>query len=351
MFWSLIASKYYTMKFAIITILILGAFFAMSFGDGDRLLVQPEGWPRPNAAYNKIKLNREAINLGRKLFYDPILSADSTISCASCHLSYTGFTHTDHALSHGIAGKIGTRNAPAIFNLGWSRQLMWDGASAGVFEFSSRPITNPLEMNETMPHVLEKVRRVHDYKLRFTILYGDTAVTEKRFLDALGQFLLSIQSYNARYDRVKRGEDTFNRYEAHGYAVFQQNCATCHTEPLFTNNGFENNGLPADTTLNDVGRYKITGKGKDKYRFKVPSLRNVEVTYPYMHDGRFRNLQMVLLHYTRGVQHSKYLSPQLRNHISLSTEDKQDLIAFLRTLTDETFLKNRAYNDPMHNQP
>jgi cytochrome c peroxidase len=228
---------------------------------------------------------------------------------------------------------------------------MWDGASAGVFEFASRPITNPLEMNETMPHVLEKVRQVHDYRLWFAMVYGDTAITGQRLMNVLGQFLLSIQSYNALYDRVMRHEDTFNSYQARGYQVYKQHCAGCHTEPLFTNNGFENNGLPADTSLNDVGRYKVTGKTRDMYRFKVPSLRNVEVTYPYMHDGRFRNLQMVLLHYTTGIQQDKYLSPQLRKKIVLSTEEKQDLLAFLRALTDETFLKNRAYNDPMHNQP
>jgi cytochrome c peroxidase len=339
------------MKRAVSAILSLVALLAMAFSQSEQRLVQPEGWPKPAAAYARLKLSNDARHLGRKLFYDPILSADSTISCASCHLSYTGFAHTDHALSHGINGKTGIRNAPAIFNLGWSRELMWDGASAGVFEFASRPITNPLEMNETMPHVLEKVRQVHDYRLWFAMVYGDTAITGQRLMNVLGQFLLSIQSYNALYDRVMRHEDTFNSYQARGYQVYKQHCAGCHTEPLFTNNGFENNGLPADTSLNDVGRYKVTGKTRDMYRFKVPSLRNVEVTYPYMHDGRFRNLQMVLLHYTTGIQQDKYLSPQLRKKIVLSTEEKQDLLAFLRALTDETFLKNRAYNDPMHNQP
>lgn len=337
------------MKRTLTALLLIATLLLLAFSQSQEMLYQPEGWPRPATAYSQLKLSKDAIHLGRRLFYDPMLSADSTISCASCHLSYTGFTHTDHALSHGIAGKIGTRNAPAIFNLGWSRELMWDGASKGVFEFSSRPITNPLEMNETMPHVLEKVRSVHSYRLWFTMVYGDTAITEKRFLDVMGQFLLSIQSCNSKYDRVMQQQDTFNRYEAHGYKVFQQHCAKCHTEPLFTNNSFENNGLPIDTTLNDVGRYKVTGRKKDMYHFKVPSLRNVEVTYPYMHDGRFRSLQMVLLHYTNGIADSKYLSSPLRKKIVLTTEEKQDLTSFLRTLTDETFLKNKAYNDPQHN--
>ena len=152
--------------------------------------------------------------------------------------------------------------------------------------------------------------------------------------------MLTFVSADAKYDRVMRGETTFNEWETRGYALFRTNCASCHREPLFTNGEFENNGLPVDTTLNDEGRMKLTHKESDRGKFKVPTLRNVEVTYPYMHDGRFKNLQMVLFHYTNGMVQSAALSPQLRRPIVLTEEDKRDLIAFLKTLTDDSFLHN-----------
>jgi cytochrome c peroxidase len=283
------------------------------------------------------------VALGRRLFFDPLLSRDGSISCASCHLPQTAFTHVDHDLSHGIEGRIGTRNSPALMNLAWSSAFMWDGAVHHLDVQSLAPISNHDEMDESIAHVVGKLQDAPDYPGLYAAAFGESAVTGEHTLKAISQFMLTLVSADSKYDRVQRGEDTFNARESRGYTLFKRNCASCHKEPLFTSGGFENNGLPPDTTLRDAGRRKVTGKASDEARFKVPTLRNVEVSYPYMHDGRFRNLSMVLFHYTEGIHASETLSPKLRGGIALTEEEKGALIAFLRTLTDEAFLHNPAY--------
>jgi len=300
----------------------------------------PDGWPKPAYDFRKHPLTAGKVALGRRLFYEPGLSRDSTISCSSCHLSYTGFTHIDHNLSHGIRGRIGIRNSPALQNLAWSSSFMWDGAVAHIDEQAQKPVSNPLEMDESMGNVVRKLNNITAYRAAFYDAFADSAITAGALQQALGQFMLTLVSANAKYDKVMRGETTFTAREAHGYELFKANCASCHTEPLFTNGGFENNGLRPDSALNDMGRMKITGRPADSLKFKVPSLRNVEVTYPYMHDGRFRNLQMVLFHYTESVMQSPTLSPELRRKLNFTEQDKNDIVLFLKTLTDEQFLKN-----------
>ena len=162
-------------------------------------------------------------------------------------------------------------------------------------------------------------------------------------MQSLSQFMLTLVSANAKYDRVKRGADTFSTREAKGYVQFKANCGACHTEPLFTNGQFENNGLAVDASLGDKGRSKITGRATDSLKFKVPTLRNIEVTSPYIHDGRFRNLQMVLFQYAQNVHESATLSDKLRKKMQLSEQDKGDIIQFLKTLTDEEFIKNKKF--------
>jgi len=217
---------------------------------------------------------------------------------------------------------------------------MWDGAVAHIDEQAQKPVSNPLEMDESMGNVVRKLNNITAYRAAFYDAFADSAITAGALQQALGQFMLTLVSANAKYDKVMRGETTFTAREAHGYELFKANCASCHTEPLFTNGGFENNGLRPDSALNDMGRMKITGRPADSLKFKVPSLRNVEVTYPYMHDGRFRNLQMVLFHYTESVMQSPTLSPELRRKLNFTEQDKNDIVLFLKTLTDEQFLKN-----------
>ncbi|MCC6461986.1 MAG: c-type cytochrome [Saprospiraceae bacterium] len=299
----------------------------------------PAHWRAPVYDFSKNPLTRQGIELGRRLFYDPVLSRDSTVSCSSCHLSFTAFAHVDHALSHGIDDRIGRRNAPALMNLAWARHLMWDGAINHLDVQALAPISHPDEMDETLAHVLQKVQAKQPYPRLFWEAFGDSSATGEHLLKALSQFELTLLSDRSQYDRVQAGLDTFSRQEQSGYHLFRQYCARCHEEPFFTNFSFENNGLPLDTALRDLGRMAITGQAADSLKFKVPTLRNIEFSYPYMHDGRFRKLREVLQHYTQTT------APGAR--AELSATDKADLTAFLLTLTDRAFLFDPAFGFPL----
>ena len=305
----------------------------------------PKGWPKPHYDFSKNPLTEEGFQLGRKLFYDPILSRDSTISCSSCHLQATGFTHVDHSLSHGIDGKIGTRNSMTLMNLAWSKSFMWDGGVNHIDVQALNPLTNPVEMDETLEHVVQKLQKSEKYQQLFENAFGDSKITGQRLLKALTQFELLLVSSNSKYDKVLRKEAVFTEQEQKGYHLFKTNCASCHNEPLFTNDKFENNGLAIDTTLNDIGRIKITNKKEDYLRFKVPTLRNIQFTFPYMHDGRFKTLTEVIKHYN-SISNSTFLPKELSKPMNLSDNDRVDLVAFLKTLTDNEFLFNKRFSYP-----
>ena len=306
----------------------------------------PKGCPKPVYDFSKNPLTEEGFQLGRNLFYDPILSRDKTISCASCHLQQTGFTHVDHSLSHGIEGKIGTRNSMALINLAWSKNFMWDGGVNNLEVQPINPITNPLEMDEKLENVVSKLQQSPKYRALFVKAFGDDKVNSQRILKALTQFTVMLKSDDSKYDKVMRHEASFTESEQKGYALFRANCETCHKEPLFCDDKFENNGMKPDEYLKDGGRIKITKNRKDSLRFKVPTLRNIEITGPYMHDGSIKNLPMVLFHYTDDIYNSPTLSKQLTKKIVLNEEDKDNLIQFLKTLTDESFLKNPRFQYP-----
>ncbi len=308
----------------------------------------PKGWPKPVYDFKKNEVTDKGFELGRKLFYDPIISKDSTISCASCHLQYTGFAHTDHALSHGIEGRIGTRNAMPLMNLAWTKLFHWDGGVLNLEVQPINPITNPLEMDNTLVNVLGKLNHSKKYKGLFYNVFKDSIVTTKSLLKALTQFTVSLETYNSKYDKVMRHEKGifFNEQEEKGYSLFKTNCGTCHNEPLLTNDSFADNGLPIDADYKDYGRVKVTQNPKDSFNFRVPILRNIEFTYPYMHDGRFKKLKEVLDFYTNGQVRRKTLAKELQKPIVLSDNDKKDLIAFLKTLTDKEFLFNPRFSFP-----
>ncbi|MBL7825795.1 MAG: c-type cytochrome [Saprospiraceae bacterium] len=309
-------------------------------------LKYPTKWPKPTYDFSKNPTTVEGVALGRKLFYDPILSRDSSISCSHCHLSYTAFAHVDHALSHGIADRVGKRNAPAMMNLAWSRHFMWDGAVNHLDVQALAPITHPAEMDDQIGNVVKKLQATPHYPALFEAAFGDRKITGEKVLKSIAQFELTLISAGSKYDRVQAGVDSFTAQEKNGYRLFQLHCNQCHTEPLFTNGAFENNGLPIDTALNDKGRSVISQDAADDFKFKVPTLRNIEFSYPYMHDGRFKKLKEVLRHYTEGVQVSPTLSGSLRNKITLNDREKVDLTAFLLTLTDKEFLFNPAFSFP-----
>ncbi len=305
----------------------------------------PKGWPKPAYDVSKNPLTEEGFQLGRQLFYDPVLSRDNTISCASCHLQQTGFAHVDHELSHGIEGRSGTRNAMALMNLAWSRNFMWDGGVNNLEMQPLNPITNPLEMDEKMEHVLYKLQQSPKYRLLFSKAFGNEDITTQKLLKALAQFTVMLTSSNAQYDKVVRGEARFTEQEQHGYDLFRSNCASCHKEPLFTSGRFENNGLSPDPDLQDAGRMKITTLPEDNRRFKIPTLRNAQFTFPYMHDGRFKTLNEVIKHYN-SLHDTPGLSKALRKPMQLSDNDRVDLVAFLYTLTDKAFLFDKRFSFP-----
>jgi len=305
----------------------------------------PGGWPKPHYDFSKNPLTEEAFQLGRNLFYDPIMSKDTTISCASCHLQATGFTHVEHSLSHGIDGKIGKRNSLALVNLAWSKNFMWDGGVNHLDVQALNPITSIVEMDETLEHIIVKLQKSQKYRNMFSNAFGDSKITGQRILKALSQFELNLVSANSKYDKVMRKQTSFTEREHKGYALFQQHCASCHIEPLFTSEKFENNGLPADTTLHDNGRMEITDKREDSLKYKVPTLRNIQFTFPYMHDGRFKTLTEVIKHYNT-LPSDKRLPKSLAKSIHLSDDDRTDLVLFLKTLTDTEFLFDKRFAFP-----
>lgn len=315
------------------------------FLESDTLVFHvPEGWPEPEYDFSQNPITKNGFILGRKLFYDPNLSADSSTSCATCHLSFTNFTHIDHALSHGIKGRIGNRNTLAIINPAWQSSFMWDGGVNNIEVQPLAPMANPNEMDHPIDQVVDRLKEDEEYAIAYKKAFGQNAnIDGEKTLKALAQFMVTFSSYNSRYDQVMRKDSgvMFTEREQQGLEVFRANCSSCHIEPLFSSKEFKNNGLPVDTTLNDFGRMSITRDASDSLKFRVPTLRNIEVSYPYMHDGRFRNLQMVLFHYTNGIQQSATLADELKEPIVLSEDDKRNLITFLKTLTDQKFLRNR----------
>lgn len=302
--------------------------------------VIPQGWAKPTYDFSKNPLTKEGFELGRQLFYDPILSRDNTISCASCHLQATGFTHVDHELSHGIDGKIGNRNSMTIMNLAWSKNFMWDGSVNHLDMQPLGPLSNFVEMDENLNHVVKKLNNSTKYKMLFYKAFSDSLATGQRMLLAFSQFIVQLNSYNSKYDKYVRHEagGDFTEQEKNGLQLFRTHCSSCHTEPLFTNQDFEKNGLSIDTTLNDFGRMSITHKRADSLKFKVPTLRNIQFTFPYMHDGRFKKLREVLNHYAT--------TDKLAKPIALNSNEKTDIIAFLLTLTDNDFLFDKRFGFP-----
>ncbi len=312
-------------------------------------LIVPTGWPQPPTdIFVNNPLTEEGFQLGRKLFYDGRLSKDGNFACASCHQQFAAFATFDHQFSHGFDNAFTTRNAPGIFNLAWMKEMHWDGGINHIEVQPLAPITNVNEMAETMDAVLKKLNSDTLYARLFRSAFGDAVINSQRMLKALAQFMGSIQSYNSKYDQVKRGQAVFTPSEQNGYTSFKAKCNNCHTEPLFTDNSFRNNGLALDPFLQDKGRMGITGNVADSLKFKVPSLRNVELTFPYMHDGRAFSLSQVIEHY-RSTIHTEQatLDPLLKNKLLISEQEKVDLANFLRTLTDKVMIGDKRLAQPL----
>jgi cytochrome c peroxidase len=303
--------------------------------------VKPAHFPEPTYKLGNNPINREGFELGRKLFYDGMLSRDGSISCGSCHQQASAFTHHGHDISHGINDRLGSRNAPPVMNMAWATSFFWDGGVHDLDLFAIAPIENPVEMDETFANVVKKIKNHPDYPALFQKAFGDSEVTSARVLKALSQFQLMLVSAESRYDKFRLGDKSaLNVDEAAGLELVKTKCGNCHTGELFTDNSFRNNGIQH---FRDLGRQNITLNESDKFKFKVPSLRNIAKTAPYMHDGRFLNLDAVLEHYRNGVKQSINLDPSVKNGIAMTDDEKRQIIAFLNALTDDSFLKNPEF--------
>ena len=309
----------------------------------------PKNFPAPSFDIANRPITKEGFELGRMLFYDTQLSRDNSTSCGSCHISTSAFTQHGHIVSHGIDNQLGRRNSMPIQNMLWEPRFFWDGGVQNLELVPINAITSAVEMDESPANVLEKIKNDPIYPPLFEAAYGTAEVNSGRFLFALAQFMGGLISANSKYDQVQRGENNaqFTTEEQRGYALFKTHCASCHQEPLFTDFSFRDNGIPKNY-LRDKGRFEISLDSTDLGRFRVPSLRNNAFTKPYMHDGKMSTLEMVLDHYAGGLEDSRNLDilliqPNGNLGIPLSPVDKTDLIAFLRTLNDEEFVRNPLF--------
>ena len=302
---------------------------------------------------------KEGIALGRRLFYDPLLSKDQSISCASCHQQALSFTD-GNARSEGIANRIGKRSVPSLINVGfYYTSLFWDGRVQSLEDQVLRSVEDSLELHNSWDLVENTLRKHPEYPRYFRQAFG---INTKEEIDrhlvakAIAQFERTLVSHNSKYDQVQRGEAEFTKKEKRGWSIFfdasaelpDSECGHCHIDPLFTDLDFSNNGLEEVQNLDDFqdkGRGAVSGRYYDNGKFRTPTLRNIELTAPYMHDGRFNSLEEVIDHYIKGGHYSENASPNVRE-LALEASHIDDLIAFLKTLTDPTVLQEEAFSDP-----
>ncbi len=314
-------------------------------------LEEPEGFVRMIIPGDN-PLTVEGVELGRLLFFDPMFSADSSISCASCHLPELAFSD-GMSLSTGVAGRRGRRNAPSLANVGYYyKGLFWDGRVATLEAQSLHPVEDSLEMSNAWPEVERRLRAHPSYPVLFRKAFGIRHAGEINgdlAAKALAQFQRTLISANSKFDRKMRGEVEFTAREQRGWTIFfdasmdvpHSECAHCHADPLFSTLEFANNGIDAVKTLEDFsdrGRGAVSGNRYEYGAFRVPTLRNIALTAPYMHDGRFATLEEVIEHYAAGGHYADNLNPNIMP-LRLNAQDKADLIEFLLTLTDTAFVQ------------
>lgn len=322
--------------------------------------VNPHGTPLPLAISSRLPkaklppdnpLTREGVALGRRLFNEPALSSNDAVTCATCHREEAAFSDPGKSVSTGVEGRQGKRNSMPLFNLAWHTEFFWDGRVKGLRDQVLHPIADPSEMNLPPEKAADKIAASPAYAPLFESAFGDSTVTKERIGLALEQYLLTLVSQESKFDRAARGEEKLTDEEQRGLELFVTefdparglrgaDCFHCHGGNLFTSGQFAANGL--EKLYKDTGRQAVTGSAADAGKFRVPSLRNIALTAPYMHDGRFATLEQVIDHYDHGVQRSGSLDPNLAKHpaegLGLSTDDRQALIAFLYTLTDESLI-------------
>jgi len=307
--------------------------------------VVPSNFPAPAYNFEDNQLTNAGFALGKKLFYDARLSADKSVSCGSCHQQFAAFANLDHKVSHGVNNCQGKRNAPPLFNLAWQKAFFWDGGVKNIETSPLNAITDACEMGTDIETIIAFLKSTTPYPDLFKQAFGSTEINSQRILKSITQFTAVLVSGNSKYDKVMRKESgkIFTTSELAGYNLFKEKCSACHAEPLFTDFSYRSNGL--DLLSIDEGRSHITGLSSDFGTFRVPTLRNIEFTGPYMHDGRFYSLDEVLEHYNSGIKSSLNLDARLKSGITLNALEKEQIKAFLKTLTDNEFIKNKLYSE------
>lgn len=337
-----------TCYFSVLCLVLLVLTSCSGEGEQPFRFSSPDHFPEPTYTFDNNPVSLEGFELGKLIFNDPILSRDSSISCASCHDQIVAFADPQHRLSIGIESRVGQRNAPPIFNLAYMNDFFWDGGVAHMDFIPLNPIANPVEMDQDIEVVIEKMNQDARYRRMFKAAFGTEAITTPRMLHAMSQFMVMMVSSESKYDDYLLGKTALKASELAGLEVFESKCQTCHAGVLFTDQSFRSNGLDQEVT--DEGRGAITGLAEDMGTFKIPSLRNVSLTAPYMHDGRFESLEEVLEHYAAGVRSSPNLDPLLiendRLGIALTDQEKANILAFLETLTDYDFVSNPLFFAP-----
>lgn len=317
--------------------------------------------PAPDLPADNV-LTEQGVQLGRMLFYEKMLSRDNSQACADCHRQEHGFSDTTR-FSLGVDMLAGRRQAMAVFNMAWnSNAFFWDGRSHLLRDQALLPIQDELEMDESLDNVIAKLSADKSYTDQFTRVFGSDDITEDRMALAMEQFMLSIVSHDSKYDQWQSGSAILTESEERGRQLFETeynpffpefsgaDCAHCHGGANFENDQYMNNGLDSDADFVDFGRAEFTGLPSDRATFKVPTLRNIELTPPYMHDGRFSTLEEVINHYNEGIHPSTTADQTVLNTMEtglfLDDQDKQDLLNFLKTLTDYTFVNDQRYTSP-----
>ncbi len=299
----------------------------------------------------------EGVSLGRKLFFDPILSADNTMACATCHQPQNAFTDSNQ-FSIGIDGIAGFRNSMPLYNMAWNNneKFFWDGRAVTLEEQVLEPVTNPIEMHNTWANAVSSLQNHSQYPDLFLDAFGTTEIDSSLVAKAIAQFERTLISGNSPFDRYLMGDATaVTQSEINGFEIFMDeargDCFHCHgneSNPLWTDNIFHNNGL--DEVITDKGLGNVTGDPRHDGLFKSPSLRNLAYTAPYMHDGRFATLDDVINHYSEGLVYSETIDPLMKavgeGGVHLTEEDKADLKTFLLSLSEPGFVNNPAFQNP-----
>jgi cytochrome c peroxidase len=307
---------------------------------------QPAHFPEATYTFDQNPVTENGFNLGRKLFFDPILSRTEAVSCNNCHLQPLAFADAPHhPVSIGVDDRPGIRNSPSLANLAFFEEFFWDGGVTHLDFVPTNAIESHFEMDETLRNVVLKLNQSSTYPELFKAAFDIDTITSPYLLYALSQFMNLMVSDQSKFDLFLTGKSTLTNLELDGYNLFTQKCGTCHSGVLQTDFSYRNNGI--DSVFDDLGRGRITEFYLDNGKFRVPSLRNVAKTAPYMHNAKFSSLEEVLEHYSGGVLESSTLDPSLNNGgslgIPLSASEKSAIISFLNTLTDFEFLADERF--------